>query len=599
MNDIYNWNLESFLKKKKLDFWIKKWQSTLEYKIFNLNKFCLCQDNFASWMLNLQEEEKSFNTISNYISNHKNEDLSNKKWIEYEQKLLFIENKYAEKLSNLANVYLQNEKKIKKFLQIKKFKIYQRFFALIFKKKGHVLSLEQEKLWAKLTATSSGFYNVFLTLSCNDLTFNPIKNDEGKKFFIQTSSELMKFMECKDRTLRKNAWISFHSAYSKYMNTFCQTLFNNFLNANNYAKALNYKSYVDFALSNDEIDKVTLFNLYKNIQTFKDIYIKYIKIKKQIYKENLKLNKIEPWDLTANYTKNETYTIKQAKEIILQALSPLKKEYLSILNKAFSEQWISFLPKKGKYTGAYSIGNIYGLDKFCILMNFDNSFESISVLIHELGHSVNSYFSEKEQNKKLGKWAYCDTNIFYAEIASICNETLLFFFNLEKYENDIKTKKYLIMQFINTFFNSTIRQIIFSEWEYTIAENINNEKPFTVTYGIDLYKKLTKKYLGETNCNWDDPIYKLSLSTIFRISHFYMNNLYVYKYAIGQVIGLYVAKRIKDKNMLDKYFNFLKSGSSLSPLKTIEILGISLNDKKIFIEAKETISNLIKVLEKK
>ena len=595
----YEWNLESILNNKPLSSWINEWKKTLEYKTKNINTFCDSLNDFEKWLNNIKNEEKIGNIIANYVSNHNHEDLANNKWIELQQKLLFISKKYEDKLANLIHVYLQKEEIIRKYLTNQKFKNYQRMFALIFKERKHILPLEQEKLWTKLTATAYGFNDVFLTLSCSDISFPSIKDKNDKEIKINSSYDLIKYMESKDRCLRKNAWVTFHHSYYQYMNTFSKTLFNNFLNVNNYAKARGFKSYVDEVFFNDEINKNVLFSLYRNIESFKSIFLKYKKTKKEIYKKILKINDLEPWDLTTNYLKIEDITIEEAKEIVLEALKPLKEEYLDVVKKAFTQNWISFLPKKGKYNGAYSIGKTFGLDRYFILMNFNNSLDAVNTLIHELGHSVHSYFYGKKQNEENNSWPYCDADIFYAEIPSICNETLLFFYNLKKYANNPTIKKYLIMQFIDNFFNCTTRQIIFSNWEYNVAQDINNEKTFTVASGIALYKKLIEKYAGLSKFKKDDEIYQYQYSTIFRISHFYMNNLYVYKYAIGQIVALYVAKRISDKEMLKKYFDFLSSGSSLSPLETIKLLGISLTDKKIYIEAKKVILDLIKELQKK
>lgn len=595
----YEWNLEPILKNKSLSFWINEWKKSLEYKVKNINNFSTSLNNFEKWINNLKNCEKISNVIANYVSNHNYEDLSNNKWIELQQQLSYIAEKYEEKLSNLVHVYLQKEKVIKKYLTNKKFKNYQRMFSLIFRERNHVLPLEQEKLWTKLTATACGFNDIFLTLSCSDISFPSIKDKNGKKIKIISAHDLIKYMESKDRCLRKNAWITFHHSYYQYMNTFSKTLFNNFRNANNYAKARGFKSYVDEVFFNDEINKNVLFSLYRNIENFKSLFLKYKKVKKEIYQKILKIKDLEPWDLATNYLKIENVTVEEAKKIVLEALTPLKDEYLNVVKKAFNQNWISFLPKKGKYSGAYSIGKTFGLDRYFILMNFNNSFEAISTLIHELGHSVHSYFYGKKQNDKNNSWSYCDADIFYAEIPSICNETLLFFYNLKKYAKNSTIKKYLIMQFIDNFFNCTTRQIIFSNWEYVVAQDINNEKTFTVTSGLAIYKKLIEKYAGLDEFKKKDEIYQYPYSTIFRISHFYANNLYVYKYAIGQIIGLYVARRITDKEMLKRYFNFLSSGSSRSPMETIKLLGISLTDKKIYLEAKKIISNLIKELQKK
>ena len=595
----YEWNLEPILKNKSLSSWISEWKKTLEYKVKKINSFCDSPINFEKWLNNIKNEEKISNVIANYVSNHNCENLGDNQWIGIQQQLSYISKKYEDKLANLLHVYLQNEKIIKKYLTNKKFKNYKRMFALIFRERNHILPLEQEKLWTKLTATAYGFNEIFLTLSCNDISFPTIKDKNGQEIKIISSYDLIKYTESKDRCLRKNAWVAFHHSYYQYMNTFSKTLFNNFLNANNYAKARGFKSYVDEVFFNDEINENILFSLYKNIENFKSIFIEYRKVKKQIYQKILKINDIEPWDLTTNYLKTESVTIEEAKKIVFEALTPLNKEYLDVIKKAFDQNWISFLPKKGKYSGAYSIGRTFGLDRYFILMNFNNSLDAINTLIHELGHSVHSYFYSKKQNEEDNLWPYCDSNIFYAEIPSICNETLLFFYNLKKYENNSIVKKYLIMQFIDNFFNCTTRQIIFSNWEYIVTQDINSEKTFTVASGIALYKKLIEKYAGLDKFKKNDEIYQYQYSTIFRIGHFYANNLYVYKYAIGQIVALYIAKRITNKEMLKKYFDFLASGSSLSPLETINLLGISLTDKNIYIEAKKTISDLIKELQKK
>ena len=60
-------------------------------------------------------------------------------------------------------------------------------------------------------------------------------------------------------------------------------------------------------------------------------------------------------------------------------------------------------------------------------MNFDATMNSVETITHELGHSMNSYYSSKAQD------VYVDTRIFYAEIASIATETLLILYLLSQF----------------------------------------------------------------------------------------------------------------------------------------------------------------------
>jgi oligoendopeptidase F len=246
------------------------------------------------------------------------------------------------------------------------------------------------------------------------------------------------------------------------------------------------------------------------------------------------------------------------------------------------------MPKKNKYTGAYSIGEAKGLKKYYILLNFNSSFDSVSTLAHELGHSMNSLYFVSSQP------VYADTTIFTAEIPSILNETLLGLYMIEKYKDDKELKNNFINEIVSGFFSTVSRQIIFSNFEYEANKMVNESVPFTEQSLQDLYEKMIFKYSSKTDKKAKKP-YSYSLSTIFRISHFYAGNFYVYKYAVGQIVAICLARKIinKEKGILDKFYEFLKSGTSKSPLDTIKILGIDLQDPKIYDECFSFIEDLI------
>lgn len=590
----YDWDLESLLENKPLDWWIKKWQDSLDYDVKNQNQFYKSKKQFIEWLNKSLEQDKIENVLFNYISNHASEDTTNQKWIAINQKVSFIAIKYSQLLSKLTNIILKNQTTIQKYLEDKQLKKYKREFYLIFRQKPHILKQDYENLLSRLSGTINNTWDIFSTLTNSDLEFSePVCDSKGKKHHIENAYDLIKILETSnDRVLRKNAWICFHKTYYKYRNTLSKTLFHNFLAENKKDKVRNFKGYVDKCLFTDEVDERTLTNIYTNVESFKNIVYKFKEIRNKYLQNVLKLKNVEPWDLSFNYLTTNKINIEEAKKDVLLGLKPLGDKYINIIKKAFNEHWISFLPKKGKHTGAYSIGGTYGLKKIYILMNFVGSLNSTKTLAHEIGHSVHSYLFNQKQD------IYANVSIFYAEIASICNEILLFFYWLKKYQNQPKIKKYLTINFINDFFATTTRQIIFSEFEYNIANMINNDQPFTADMGLNMYLKLIKKYENLSPAQekkLQTLPYKYSLSTIFRIDHFYTNSLYVYKYAIGQIIGLYVASRIfkNDKVVLKRYFNFLESGDSLSPLDTIALLGVDLNNKKIYDEAKQTLTKLI------
>jgi oligoendopeptidase F len=241
-----------------------------------------------------------------------------------------------------------------------------------------------------------------------------------------------------------------------------------------------------------------------------------------------------------------------------------------------NEHWVSYLPKENKREGAYSIGGTAGLKKYYVLMNWNKNIDSIFTLSHELGHSLNSYYTNKKQK------IYTHNKIFYAEIASVANEVLTSVYLLEKYKNDKQMKLLILDNLIKDFFATTTRQIIFSNWEYEANKWVNSGEEFSVNKSLELYSKIKEKYTSIKSKKNDENT-KKSDSIILRIPHFYHGNFYVYKYAIGQLVAFYVVNKILNnkKDFINQYINFLSSGNSKSPLETIKLLGFEFNDKCI------------------
>ncbi|GHU47988.1 hypothetical protein FACS1894218_3700 [Bacilli bacterium] len=203
---------------------------------------------------------------------------------------------------------------------------------------------------------------------------------------------------------------------------------------------------------------------------------------------------------------------------------------------------------------------------------------------------MNSLYINKKQK------IYADASIFYAEISSIVNETLLSYYLLDFYRNDLDMKKMILDELINNFIASTTRQIIFSNTEYVLNGFVNEGKPFTKESVKQTYETMIEKYQGidhDLKNKIKNEPYSYMLSTILRIPHFYAGNFYVYKYAIGQIVAVIVANKLfhGDEAMKRKYYKFLSSGDSLSPTDTIKLLGVNLYDTQTYIEAKTALDD--------
>jgi len=145
---------------------------------------------------------------------------------------------------------------------------------------------------------------------------------------------------------------------------------------------------------------------------------RYLKIKKRM----LGVDTLKYLDLYAPVVKNIDlkYSYEDATKIVLEALKPMGNEYVATVKKAIDERWIDVFPTPGKQSGAYSNGADYDGHPY-ILLNYNNLYNDVSTLAHELGHTMQSYFSNKTQPYPIAGY-----ESFVAEVASTFNVGVAF-----------------------------------------------------------------------------------------------------------------------------------------------------------------------------
>lgn len=585
----YDWDLESLLKNKSLDELFDEWKKQKNEILEIYDDFYKTEKNFINWINKNYEFNNISNRISNYISNNLNEDVINSKWISWSQKLSNEFQDLSIKTSNSLNLILKNKSLIKKYLKNPLLKEYVRGYELLFKSEKHILSEKEENLLSKLSNNDEGYSEVFSVLTDGTIKFEDALDKNNKKHKINNISDVSRMLKNPDRTLRKNVWLSFNNAFFNMRNVLSTLLYYNYLCLNSNAEIRKYNDYIDATCDDDEIKIDLILSIYKNMEGFKKLYKKFYSKRNQIIKKIYKLDDVKPWDKSLDLIKqNKKYTIEESKAITLDALKCFGNDYIKNINKAFDEKWISWLPKKNKQSGAYSIGGTRGLDKYFISMNFDDTLSSVYTLVHELGHSMHSLYFNKKQK------VHASCKIFYAEIASITNEVILSLHLLDTAKNK-QEKLNILDELITGFFATTTRQIIFSNFEYEMIQKIKNKEPITYEEIQKIYVDMNVKYTDAKKEKLTNKQYECALSTILRISHFYVGNFYVYKYAVGQIPALISGYKIyqKDKNFIKKYFSFLESGSSLSPIDTIKLLDIDLYKNNSFDECYKILESLI------
>ena len=483
----------------------------------------------------------------------------------------------------VPEIIAMDNEKLENYLKTERLSHYKKYVDDILRLKPHTLNEREEELLAAVADLSGVPENVYDMLSFADLQFPEIEDENGEKVRV-THSNFSLFLKSKDARVRKDAFEAMYGIYGQYKNTFASILYGGIKSEIFYAKTRKYESALQGSLFQDNVSVDVYNNLidavHENLDTLND----YIDLKKKF----LGLDKINMYDLYVPLTENFDMEIsyEKAQKIILEALKPLGEEYLENVKKAFAEGWIDVYGNEGKQGGAYSWGSYDS--KSYILMSYKDDLNSLFTLIHEMGHSMHSFYSKNNQ-----PYLYSGYKIFVAEVASTLNELLLINYLLKNAESK-EERVYLLNYYLEQFRTTVYRQTMFAEFEKICHGKVEEGEPLTAEDFNNIYYDLNKKYYGES-CEVNEEI---ALEWA-RIPHFY-SNFYVYKYATGFSAASALSKQILEEgeSAVSRYKEFLKSGGSEFPLDQLRKAGIDMEKKESVDEALHVFKDLVKQLEK-
>ena len=319
----------------------------------------------------------------------------------------------------------------------------------IFREKKHVLSAKEEHIFAELGDVLGGADTIFSMLNDADLKFEPVGGRE------LTHGNYISYLEGENRDKRKQAFRNMYEAYKRHINTIGATYSNSVKYDCAAARMHNYSSARNAALFGDNIPESVYDNLITEIHEALPTLHRYLRLRKKA----LGLDELMMYDVYTPLAKVPCFEIPfdDAVDMIKKALAPMGSDYVDIVSRGIKERWVDVYENTGKTSGAYSFGT-YDTNPY-ILLNFQGRLQDVLTLIHELGHSMHSYYTRHTQPQCTG-----DYSIFVAEVASTFNECLLLNYLLRK-EKTPEMKKYLINRFIEEIRATIFRQTMFAEFE--------------------------------------------------------------------------------------------------------------------------------------
>lgn len=476
---------------------------------------------------------------------------------------------------------IPNEDMEQFFKSCPELELYRKALDRIRRKRAHILSENEERLMALAGEMLGTPETIFSMFNDADLKFPDAVDKDGELHQV-THESYIPLVQSPDRVLRKSAFEGLYHTYEGFKNSSAAMLSAQVKTLVFRARARKYKSTLDMALDENEVDTAVYKCLIDAVHDNMGLMHRYVKLRKKA----LGLSELHAYDL---YTPivggiEDNVPYEQAKREVCEALSPLGEDYLKIFREGLENGWIDVLENEGKRSGAYSAGA--KVHPF-VLLNYKNTLNWEFTLAHEMGHAIHSYLSNKNQPT-----VYSDYVIFVAEVASTCNESLLMHYLLNN-TADKKRKAFLVNYFLEQFRTTLYRQTMFAEFELLINEKVERGETLTAENLCELYHRLNVDYYGE------DLIVDRELDMEWaRIPHFYYD-YYVYQYATGFSAAIALSQRIvheKEPAVRD-YIGFLSGGCSSDPITLLKNAGVDMTGKKAVNDALKLFASLLDEME--
>ena len=586
----YQWNLADIYPTDEA--W-KKAKEQLVAEISSLQQYRGTLNQDAERLLGcldvVNRFAKEYARLNSYARMHSDEDTRDSKYLAMDQEIrqigatlgaaeAFVEPEILKLDRATVESFLKKETKLE---------VYRHYLDDILRRQAHTGTEGEEKIIADASLMADSAHSIFGIFSNAEFPYPEVALTDGKKVKLdQAAFSLHRAVP--NREERKQVFAAFFGALHEYRRTFGVQLYANLKKDMFYMKARKYPSCLQSALDANNIPVQVYYSLVDNVNANLSTFHRYLKLRKRM----LAVDELHYYDLYAPLVSGVDlkYSVEEAEKNILASLSPLGSDYIAVTRKAFSERWVDVFPSQGKRSGAYSDGSVYDVHPY-MLLNYNGKYDDMSTLAHELGHTMHSYLSNKNQ-----PYPNASYPIFVAEVASTFNEALLIDHMLKTIKDE-HVRLSLLGSYLESIKGTVFRQTQFAEFELRIHEKAEKGEALTGDALNALYDEVTRKYYGHDKgiCVVDDEI----KSEWSFIPHFYYN-FYVYQYATAFTASAALSEQVLagDQAATKRYVEFLSSGSADYPINLLKKAGVDMTGSQPFDLTMKKMNRVMDQMEK-
>lgn len=470
--------------------------------------------------------------------------------------------------------------KLREWIKIEpKLAVMAHYFDELERQKEHVRSDEVEQVLALAGEPLGDFARTYNTLVNAELIFEDAEAEDGATLEVGQSS-INALITHKDRSVRQTGFEHYANGYLAFKNSLSAIQVGQLHRDAFYARNRNHASSLEAALSNNNIPPAVFHALIDTFRKHLPTWHRYWEVRKAA----MGVDAFHVYDIKAPLSdQSPDIPFEQAITWICEGMAPLGEDYVETLRKgALEQRWIDRGVNKGKRQGAFSSG-VYDTNPF-VMLSYAKDVFSMSTLAHELGHSMHSYYTRKNQ-----PFIYGHYSIFAAEVASNFNQAMVRDYLFET-QTDPAFQLALIEEAMSNFHRYFFIMPTLARWELEMHERAEAGKPLTA----EIMNEVCADYFAEGYGDGVEYDRDQIGITWAQFQHMYMN-FYVYQYATGISAAHALVDQVRDEGQpaVVRYLKFLSSGSSVYPLDALKAAGVDMTSSEPVDKAFAVMANYV------
>lgn len=462
--------------------------------------------------------------------------------------------------------------------------VYRHLLDRLERQRPHVRSAEVEQVLGEALDALGAPMTAHNLLANADLRFRPARSSTGEEFEVAQGT-VNTLTSSPDRELRRSAFESFADGHLAFKNTMAACLVGGVKRDIFLARARGYSDSLDRALKPAFLPRSVFENVISQFSANVGTWHRYYDVRRRA----LKLDRLRRHDFNAHLADREVAVpFQQAVEWISEGVSPLGADYVSILRRGvLEERWVDWAPNRGKRAGAFSIGTPDGHPYIC--MTYGGDVASMSTLAHELGHSMHSYYTRRNQ-----PYVYHGYGLFAAEVASNFHQALVRAHLLQtSADRDLKIA--LLEEAMGNFGRYFLVMPTLAMLELEMHRRAEAGEGLTAddltSMTADLF---ARAYGSAVEVDRD----RVGITWAQFSTHLY-RAFYTFQYATGIAGAHALAAGVLsgEPAAAERYLDFLRAGGSVYPLDALRLAGVDLESPEPIAKAFAVLAGLVDQLQ--